>query len=613
MRLSHQQKELILKQVNCIGYLTPTRGNYHLEHDQQDNNWHYYKNYNQYDGLASDNPSTWKHNKMYEFKEKVFSGVVVKIETVFVSKTLGICKRNSPPHYTYPCNYLPKKDMGCSIPAATVFYQNGRKRIVPLDCIKEYQYFSNGTSTKNLFCNLEEFINGNLPDNKISVKKDGSIEIENTYHILDAESAELTQEKRYLILDLAKRKTTFLADADYGLFTVTQIFGGEIPPELSGMENRWFNIPNNEYEQIMKILSDQIKKECSFVPSQSYGKTNFERLVNFVNYPFAPELNKFSDLFHRISPEKQYIDWNRTPILYPDGIEENLKRNPHCVKKFIQYTGLPYTSENNKLFLKGHREFAEYLALWHAGFKDRKNIEKLIQADEKKIFAEGFLDKAIFVRQCDAENQIGITFVNTPAFLKDLRILFHFYSEKTVAKIFTKIIFEQEYYFSSDCIEYLKLLSEENILPQNIINKIGNEGFTQYNHDLLMRLYNEIHPPVEHQEENIEISYTEEEKKLQWDNMGYKFCLPENTNRLMDIGSKMNICVGHLYREKAIRKKVTIVYVQKDEDYKLCIELSKCDNQFHLIQKSAFNNQYPQENELFVLKLWCREKGIKYR
>lgn len=37
-----------------------------------------------------------------------------------------------------------------------------------------------------------------------------------------------------------------------------------------------------------------------------------------------------------------------------------------------------------------------------------------------------------------------------------------------------------------------------------------------------------------------------QEKSLEWENGGYKFCLPENTNRLVDIGSKMNICVGHV-------------------------------------------------------------------
>ena len=160
-------------------------------------------------------------------------------------------------------------------------------------------------------------------------------------------------------------------------------------------------------------------------------------------------------------------------------------------------------------------------------------------------------------------------------------------------------------------MDYLINLFIEHLLPDNVIRKIGKEGFTEYNHDLLMRMYQDTHPKQHENFENQEISYTPEEKELNWDNSGYTFLLPEDTNRLLDIGSKMNICVGHLYRDKAINKQCTIVYAKKADDYELCIELHKAsNNRFILIQTSAFSNHVPQGKLLEVFNQWCRVKGI---
>ena len=86
--------------------------------------------------------------------------------------------------------------------------------------------------------------------------------------------------------------------------------------------------------------------------------------------------------------------------------------------------------------------------------------------------------------------------------------------------------------------------------------------------------------------------------------------VPENTNRLVDIGSKMNICVGHLYRDKAVNKDCTIIYAIKNDEYKLCIEVSNINNRFQIIQKSAFNNTVPNGESLKIFEQWCLSKGV---
>ena len=192
----------------------------------------------------------------------------------------------------------------------------------------------------------------------------------------------------------------------------------------------------------------------------------------------------------------------------------------------------------------------------------------------------------------------------------DVSFLFMFYDEKTVVKLISEQLSEKEYYTTDDCLSYMKMISEAEELPQDVINKIGKEGFTGYNHNLLMRIWRDLHPSEGEQFENEAISYSDEEKNLEWENAGYKFCLPENTDRLVDIGSKMNICVGHLYRDKAVHKECTIVYAQEDGEYELCIEVNKHNNRFRLVQKSAFNNSVPKGQNMTIFKQWCRVKGV---
>ena len=557
MRLTPDLKKLMLQPVHCIGYLAAAHGNFSLDHNEYDNKWYFQKNFSRdyFAGIATDNISSWKHNRKFEFKETEFSGVIVKIDRVLVSTTLGVYKRDYRGDL-FACDFAPSKGDGCTLIAATVFYRNGCKRIVPLDCIQESAEFSNGKETKDLMKKLESLID-NQSKNTITFHDDGRIEIENLYYNLVPESTELLELKRYLVLDVRNRTARFYAEAG----------------------NECFNIGDEEYEQIMSAMKEQMKEECGFVPDLSYGENNFDRLVNFARFPFAPELNELCN-------EK---------VLGPTycEIEEELKRSSDGIKKFIQYTGLPYTPKINRLFLQGHRTFLEYLNIWSMGFRDEKVIEKLMDADSQKIFAA------------------SCPYTMYPALEGDIGFLFQFYDEKTVAKLMKgRFSSERGCYTTSDALHYMILLNEGGNLTQNVIDKIGNEGFTAYNHNLLMRIFRETQPAEEEHFENKNISYSDEEKSLEWENGGYKFCLPEDTNRLVDIGSKMNICVGHLYRDKAVNKECTIVFAKKADEYELCIEVHKHNERFRLVQRSAFNNQDPHGNDLLIFKQWCRVKGV---
>ena len=603
MALTPVQKKLILQTVHCTKYLKATHANYVLELNEQDNNWYYLKDWNreQYAGKASINPNNWKHNQKYELKDKEFSGVIVKIENVLLSTTLGIYKKEK--NNLEACDYVPSRNDGCSVMAATVFYRNGCKRIVPLDCIVEYEGYTNGKETEYILNNIEKLISIDTPvkeyftnedgilesklkyicPNKISEKDDGTIEIENTYFCIKSETGELVQLKRYLTLNVKKRISRVFADKD----------------------DEWFLITDEEYSIIMEIMNKQMKEECGFVPDLSYGVTNYDRLVNFANFPFAPELNEFSFLISNDKPSS-YTEY------FPSAkLEEELKKNPSAISEFIKLCGIPYTTRTNKIFLQGHRIFLEYLGIWYAGFRDDTVIDRILASDEHRLFASTMKAVVSFGSKLNDSKNPGLHFIDKPQLFNDISYLFRIFDAKTAEKLTINLINKKESYNTPDALVYLILLFIERLLPDNVIRKIGKEGFTKYNHDLLMRMYQDTHPNQNESFENQKISYTQEEKELNWDNSGYNFCLPEDTNRLLDIGSKMNICVGHLYCDKAANKQCTIVYAKKADDYELCIELHKAsNNRFRLIQKSAFSNHAPKGKLLDVFNQWCRVKGI---
>ena len=74
------------------------------------------------------------------------------------------------------------------------------------------------------------------------------------------------------------------------------------PNKISEKDDEWFLITDEEYSIIMEIMNKQMKEECGSVPDLSYGVTNYDRLVKFANFPFAPELNEFSFLISNDKP-----------------------------------------------------------------------------------------------------------------------------------------------------------------------------------------------------------------------------------------------------------------------------------------------------------------------
>ncbi len=609
LKLNEEQKKILLKHVLCTGYLKEFHGPYHLEYSPPgDDKWYFKTHSFSYYGLATPFKNSWKHNFKYELKKKEFHGVVVKIEEIALSSLLGVVKNNK--CNITSCSHVPWREDGIKTIAATVYFNNGWKRLVPLDCICEYIDFSDGADTMEKIRTVHILEESDFFQNKITVQEDGSIEIANSYSFYNMDLQKIEQKERKLILNVRKRTAVIYPD----------------------YTNNWFDIKDEECEKCLDIMKKQMKEECGFEPDVIYGETNYDILANFASYPFNPELNEFSRLFFK-GPSENSLDYNGVEFEKTTSFEEELKNAHGGTRKFFQYLGIPYTRKTNRIFLDGHQTFAEYYGILKAGFKDEQNIEKLMESDMNYIFGKELMKFGVlglFKNQDessqtfdeeDSYQEIGFSFHSMPYLLEEVDTLFRIfnYDEKIVLKLTLERLKKRKITLSTldvgiekeDIIDYMELLHNENLLPSEYVKKIGKEGFTSYNHDMLMLLYDETHLDEGKGLENTVIPYSDDEKHLEWTEGKYKFLLPENTDRLFDIGLKMNICVGHLYSKKALNKACIIVYAIKDGEYRLCVEVrKKSDGNFTVIQKSAFSNHKPQGEDLSFYNKWRMIKSI---
>ena len=130
-------------------------------------------------------------------------------------------------------------------------------------------------------------------------------------------------------------------------------------------------------------------------------------------------------------------------------------------------------------------------------------------------------------------------------------------------------------------------------IPHSLRQAILHDGFTEYNHDALSGVaYHCNH-------KKITFTYTPEQRSLCDSIEGYEFCIPKDNYQLFEIGAALSNCVGS-YDESVAAKECTIVYVTKDGEYKICIEVRGNE----IIQERVKYNADPSEAEQKILDEW---------
>jgi len=137
-------------------------------------------------------------------------------------------------------------------------------------------------------------------------------------------------------------------------------------------------------------------------------------------------------------------------------------------------------------------------------------------------------------------------------------------------------------------------------LPAAVIKSIFADGFNRYNHDVLSKIVSDL------QYEKIDFEYTAEQKLLEDEIEDYKFMLPENSDELREIGSKLHNCVAS-YKNRVINKESTIVFVKKGEEIRVCIEV--CGKKIWQ-ERSDYNGE-PYESDVPILEQWHKNHKLK--
>ena len=137
-------------------------------------------------------------------------------------------------------------------------------------------------------------------------------------------------------------------------------------------------------------------------------------------------------------------------------------------------------------------------------------------------------------------------------------------------------------------------------IPEELRKDILEDGFTRFNHDALCKV------SFSAENRSITFKYSGEQKKLEDDIDGYSFRLPKTNMQMCEIGTALHNCVAS-YAEIVEGRECTIVYAEKDGEYKICIEVRGKE----VCQERIDRNEAPTGEEKAVLSKWHERHGLK--
>ena len=104
--------------------------------------------------------------------------------------------------------------------------------------------------------------------------------------------------------------------------------------------------------------------------------------------------------------------------------------------------------------------------------------------------------------------------------------------------------------------------------------------------------------------------YTNEEKNIEWQYQDYSFHLPATIEQLLEIDNIMQFSVNRARMDLIQTKQIIPVFVKKIEQYRIMILLKKNKNDFLLDFICGVKKTIPLQEEMNIIKVWCKEKNI---
>lgn len=279
------------------------------------------------------------------------------------------------------------------------------------------------------------------------------------------------------------------------------------------------------------------------------------------------------------------------PLLYGILMSEELfnmglhfrysRKDTKVLNRFLRKARIKNYRVLRKTFAENPKCLFSYMRLNDAGFKDINLYNRVIESQENIEEINRFDRKSFvfFCKKC----------IKTRGELPTMNLLL-------------KKNFDEDgdelWYEKSDAMDmFAKYFSH---LPEELVKDILEDGFTKFNHDALSNISYRV------KNKNIVFKYSHEQEKLEDDIEGYIFRLPKDSYQLSEIGTALHNCVAS-YAESVQEEKCTIVYAQKDGEYKICIEVQGKE----IVQERVDRNARANEEETALLLKWHERHGLK--
>lgn len=237
---------------------------------------------------------------------------------------------------------------------------------------------------------------------------------------------------------------------------------------------------------------------------------------------------------------------------------------PNCtapIAKLANLQNVPYSKKNRKFFNKKAINILTFKKLSNHGLKI-DSIGKILEIIESQNVS--VLNQHLFID-----------------FLNDQKRNEDFIENNFVNKLCKELNLEKHnnYYLE----DYIMTLKNIIVIDPNYKLNFRNYSIRQM-HDIASSDYNKL------RRENVEIPYEKKDHKLNKTIGDYTFTLAKDTHTLIDVGTKMHICVGG-YDRSALSKDCIIVICSKigsKDDYEVCIEL---DSSYVIKQAKRYRNR----------------------
>ena len=351
-----------------------------------------------------------------------------------------------------------------------------------------------------------------------------------------------------------------------------------------------------------------------FLPFELHNK--ILQLLGNLEFYFYPEsvlcaaYKKLSEL------AKKFTGLSKAPATINYLSEENTK--PRYLSEMYVLTKLPcepnlyevlMNKELNdlKFNFKYDRSDTKVLAsfLQRAHLKDYRILRKVYAEHPivlllcMRLHDSGFRDINLYNRVIESEeNREEIRHLDRKSL-----IFFSKYSIKKRGQLSTMntILRKSEdvdYFMKDDA--FCMFRSYFRHIPEELRKDILEDGFTRFNHDALAKISYSV------ENRSITFKYSGEQKNLEDDIDGYSFRLPKTNMQMCEIGTALHNCVAS-YAEIVEGKECTIVYAEKDGEYKICIEVRGKE----VCQERIDRNEAPTGEEKAVLSKWHERHGLK--